>query len=155
MKIIIFVDSLGSGGKERRIVELLKSLTKFKSIKFMLVVMSKNIRYEEIYTLDLNISYLIRKTKKDPRIFIQFYTLCRQFEADIIHCWDAMTAMYAVPIAKILRIKLINSMITDAPKYLTWKHYLRSKITFPLSDLIISNSMAGIKSYNAPQKKSI
>ena len=67
-----------------------------------------------------------------------------------------MTALIALPTAIMLRKKLFNSMITDAPAHIRpWsKAWIRSKITFPFSDAISANSLAGLKSYRTPLKKS-
>ncbi len=64
-----------------------------------------------------------------------------------------MSAIYAGPVAKLLGIKLINAMIADAPARLNGKQRVRSFLTFPFSDVIQSNSRAGLKAYNAPKRK--
>ena len=64
-----------------------------------------------------------------------------------------MPAVYAGPIARILNIKFINGMIADAPRKLSREQRVRSAISFPFSDVIQANSHAGIKSYNAPERK--
>ena len=64
-----------------------------------------------------------------------------------------MSAVYAGPVAKILRIKFINAMIAGAPARLTAKRRIRAMFTFPLSDIIQSNSYAGLEAYNVPQRK--
>ena len=157
MKILLYISSLRPGGRERQIVELVKGLKNHKDIILELVVMSRNIHYTAINNLSIKTHYLIRKTKRDPRILIQLYRICKEFMPDIIHTWDSMTSMYAVLIAKKIGAKMINGMIRDAPskfKYFS-KAWIRSKLTFPFSDVIVSNSYAGLKSYRAPSKKSI
>jgi len=68
-----------------------------------------------------------------------------------------MTAMYSVPICKVLRIKLINGMVIDFPikQNIFNKYWLRARITFPFSDAILGNSHAGLKAYSAPSSKSM
>lgn len=155
MKILFFIDSLRAGGKERRLMELLKGLRSSPNIKFEVVVMNENIHYKEIFDLEIKIHYLIRKTKKDLSIFYKFYKICKNTGPEIIHCWDDMTALYAIPSCSLLKIKLVNGMITNAPK---WKFFsktkFRSKLIFPFSDVIISNSQAGLIAYDAPISKS-
>lgn len=156
MKILFFIDCLTSGGKERRLTELMKALSLIPEIKFELVIMSHDIHYEEIFDLNISIHYLIRKTKKDISAFYKLFKLCRTIKPDIIHCWDSMTAVYSVPICKILSISLINGLVADSPqkKNVFNNNWLRAKLTFPFSDYIIGNSKAGIEAYNAPAKKS-
>jgi glycosyltransferase involved in cell wall biosynthesis len=155
VKILMFVDSLRSGGKERRLIELLKGLRGSESINTEIVLMSKEIAYKDFYTLDIPTHYLIRSTKKDFKIFPSLYSLCKRIKPDIIHVWDTMTAIYAIPICKLLGIKLVNSMITDAPNVKTFsRKWVRSKIASPFSDLILANSEAGLEAYNAPRDRS-
>jgi len=52
-----------------------------------------------------------------------------------------------------LRIKLINAMIADAPARLNRKQRVRSFLSFPFSDIIQSNSYAGLEAYNVPERK--
>ena len=65
MKILFVIDTLGSGGKERRLTELLKALTSRKEIAFELTVMSNDIHYNEIWDLGVKIHQIIRKSRRD------------------------------------------------------------------------------------------
>jgi glycosyltransferase involved in cell wall biosynthesis len=157
MKILFFIDTLNLGGKERRLTELIKTLKFKQDIEFELVVMSNDIHYKEVFDLDINIHHIIRKTKKDISVFYKFYKLCRNYRPDIVHCWDSMTAIYLVSICKLLHIKLVNGMVIDSPvrQNIFNQHWLRAKLTFPFSDIIVGNSKAGLLAYKAPKNKSI
>lgn len=156
MKVLFYMDSLVSGGKERRLIELMRALKLKEDIDFELVVMSKDIHYKEVFDFGINIHYIIRKTKKDISAFSRFYKLCRNYRPDIVHCWDSMTAVYSVPTCKLLHIKLVNGMVINSPvrQNVFNKHWLRAKFTFPFSDIIIGNSKAGLRAYKAPKSKS-
>ena len=156
MRIIFFINTLAAGGKERRLVELMKGLKLNSDIEFQLVVMSNDIHYSEVYDLNIKIFNLVRSNKNDASVFYKFYKICRNFQADIIHCCDSMTAIYSLPACKMLGIKLVNAMIVDSPPNLTFrnKSWMRAKLTFPFSDVIVGNSNAGLKAYNAPKQKS-
>lgn len=157
MKILFFVSGLGAGGKERRLTELMKELKYHPEIEFELVIMSHDIHYREVLDLKINIHYLLRKTKKDLSIIYKFYRLCKETKPDIVHCWDSMTAIYCSLACKILRIKLVNGMIADAQNQKSFfsKRQMRANLTFPLSDVIVANSKAGILAYSAPMNKSV
>lgn len=64
MRIIFFIDCLRSGGKERRLTELMGVIKLKRDVQFELVVMSNDIHYKEVLDLDINIHYLIRKKKR-------------------------------------------------------------------------------------------
>lgn len=146
-----------AGGKERRLTELMKSLRSRPDIQFELAMMTHDIHYKEILELGIDIHFLIRKRKKDFAVFRSFYTLCKNYRPDIVHCWDTMTAVYITPVCKLLHIKLVNGMVVDSPQNqsIFFQPYLRARLTFPFADIIIGNSNSGLKAYKASPKKSI
>jgi glycosyltransferase involved in cell wall biosynthesis len=156
MKILFLLDCLIAGGKERRSLELMKGIRLNPDIELELVLMSKEIHYKEVFDLDITIHYLIRSKKKDLSVFRKFYRICKEFRPDIVHCWDSMTAVYAVPACKLLNIKLVNGMVIDTPvkQNIFNKEWFRAQLTFPFSTMVVGNSNAGLKAYKAPGKKS-
>jgi glycosyltransferase involved in cell wall biosynthesis/peptidoglycan/xylan/chitin deacetylase (PgdA/CDA1 family) len=156
MRILFFINLLSAGGKERRLVELLKVLKFRQDCEFELVVMNTEIHYKEVLSLNIPIHYLIRRSKKDISVFRMFYKICRNYKPDIVHCWDSMTAIYSSPVCKLLKIKLVNGLITSSPEKqnILNKDWFRAKITFPFADIVISNSKAGLEAFDAPSKKS-
>ena len=157
MKILFFLDSLTSGGKERRFTELAKSLNSNPTVDFLVVLMNDEIFYKEILDLKCELKFLVRSSKKDLSIFKKLFNICYTYKPDIIHCWDSMTAVYSIPVCKLLNIKLINGMVIDSPvnQSILNKYWLRAKVTFPFSNKIIGNSQAGLKAYGAPPSKSL
>src|SRR6185312_14588723 len=115
MRILFFIDGLYAGGKERRLTELMKGLNSISEISFEIVVMNDKVHYQQVFDLNTKVHYLIRKTKKDLSVFQKFYRLCKSYRPDIVHCWDSMTAVIAVPICKLLNIILVNGMVVDTP----------------------------------------
>lgn len=156
MRILMINDSLRRGGRERRMIELLKGLTEQSDLAIELAFFDVEIAYPEINELGIPIHILERKPKKDPTVFYRFYKLCKRFTPDIIHSWGTMASIYAIPASKILGIKLINGNITDAPAGLNIfdSRYFRAKLTFPFSDIVLGNSFAGLEAYRAPRSKS-
>ena len=85
MKILFFIESLRAGGKERRIVELLKGLKQFPDISIELVLTRNEIHYQEILQLDVPIHIIERKfLKKDPRLFFKFFRLAKKIKPDMV-----------------------------------------------------------------------
>lgn len=156
MKILFFVDILDAGGKERRLTELMKAYSNTQDLEFELAIMSRDIDFKELFDLGIKIHYVLRKRKRDLSVFYRFFKLCRKIQPDIVHCWDSMTAVYSVPACKMLNIKLVNGMVSNAPlkQSILEKQYVRAKFTFLFSNTIVSNSKAGLISYNAPEKRS-
>jgi glycosyltransferase involved in cell wall biosynthesis len=147
---------MGFGGKERRLVELMKEIKTNPKFDFELAIMNTEIDYHEVFALNIKIHYLIRKTKKDLSVFFKLYKICKKYKPDIIHCWDIMTAIYSIPASWLLNIKLINGMVVDYPikKSIFNKHWFRAKLTFFFSSAIVGNSKSGLSAYRTSQNKS-
>ena len=156
IKILYVIDGLRSGGKERRFISLLKKIGVLKDFQCEVVLFNKNIHYTEIFDLDVKTSFINRKHSFDISSFNQFNNKVKAFNPNIIHAWDTLSTLYAILPAKLLNIKLITSKITDAPlKYKKFSKYgIASELCFKYSDLILSNSNAGIQSYKVPLNKS-
>jgi len=120
-----------------------------------LVLTRRDIHYTDIFSLNVKIHYLERKyLKKDPSLFFKFFRIARKFKPHIIHVWGAMVAGYALPTAKLLNVKFINGSITYAlPIKKFSKLWLTSKTIFPLSDIIVANSKAGLRVHNLKQSQ--
>ena len=147
------IDSMGKGGKERRLLELLKGFRSYPDVRCELVLLSKRVDYPEVHELGIPIYMLERKPKQDPRVFFRFFRIAKKFQPDIIHSWGSMPSVYALPTVRLLNITFINAMIADAPAFMKWYQAgpMRARLTFPSSKLVIGNSQAGLKSYKAPE----
>ena len=86
MRILLVNDSLIRGGKERRMIELIKGLLDRDDVAVELALLSDVIDYPEIHDLDIPLHIFIRKPKKDPRVAIRIYRLAQTFQPNIIHC---------------------------------------------------------------------
>jgi hypothetical protein len=152
MKVLFFIESLRAGGKERRIIELLKGLRRFPDVQVELVLTRNEIHYHEFHELGIPLHIIERKLlKKDPLLFLKFYHIARKFKPDLIHVWGHMVAVYAVPTVWKLGIPLLNNEITDATP---GQKLLGKDIVFNASTKIIANTKAGLKAYGAPAEKS-
>lgn len=157
MRILYIIDSLSTGGKERQLVELIKGLIKGKSIDIQLVILSNEIIFNDINKLNINIHLLPRKYKKDLSIYKKLLKICRDFRPDIIHSWELMCSVYSIPLSKLIGAKFINGIIRYSPSnfgFLRSKLFFTTKLTFLCSDIILSNSYAGLRAYKVKNLKS-
>ncbi|MDG5467418.1 glycosyltransferase [Deltaproteobacteria bacterium IMCC39524] len=155
MKILFITDGFKAGGRQRQLLEFLKGLKAYPEISYKLVMLSDCNEYPELDDLAIDICVLKRHIKKDPTIFFRLFKICRAYRPDIVHSCESMCTFYAIPVVKLLGIKLINNIIRNAgsragPWFRRWTF---PRITFPFSDIIISNSQAGINFFNPPRHK--
>lgn len=151
IKILFFVESLCSGGKERRLVELIKYLMKHSNYELRLVLTKPEIHYSSIYELDIKIDVIERFSfKKDPSLFFRFYRITKTFDPNIIHTWGVMTTFYAIPTKVLLAKPLLGNLIADAPLSKPTPFslsYIFRQISYWSADQIIGNSMAGFRTH--------
>lgn len=154
IRVLIAIDSLVRGGRERRLVELLKGFRKVPFLKIVVVIFRETISYPEVSDLkNIELIILKRRIKKDPSVVLKLYRICKNFRPDVIHSWGSTPSVYLFLIAWLLRIKFINAMIANVKCPTFGKAWWHKQITFPFSDLIVSNSAAGIRAYKVPEKK--
>jgi glycosyltransferase involved in cell wall biosynthesis len=157
IKVLYMIESLGSGGVERQLVELLRAIKKYKEFESEVIVMSNVIHYTEIHALGVKLHKLVRKRRWDFEIFPRLYGLVRQFQPDIIYSWSSMCSMYVSPVSWVLGVAFLNGIVQNAPLSLGLmnKEYRRLKLTLPFSDVVLTNSYAGLRAYRVPDKKGI
>ncbi|UCS95912.1 glycosyltransferase [Echinicola marina] len=156
-RILFYIGSLLAGGKERRLLELLKFLKANSHIEMMLVLTVDRIHYMEFLDLGIPIKILDESNKGFKlNIISRFYRLCKAFQPDIIHTWGAKQTLYTLPAVYRLNIPLVNSQIASAPPKIrkTSVGYWINELNFKFSHLVLSNSKAGIEAYSPPESKS-
>ena len=157
VKVLLLIDSLVAGGRERRLIELIKGFRNYTDIELHLMVFSEKIHYKEVYELGIPVQIMKRIPKKNPKVFFRLYKLCKSWKPDLIHSWGTMSTILAIPSSVLLKIKLINGNIADAPNDMGFfdSRLFRARLTFPFSKFIVGNSLAGLKTYGVPKEKSV
>jgi glycosyltransferase involved in cell wall biosynthesis len=156
MTILFLADNIGGGGKERRMLELIKSLSKDPAYKIILISISDmGVGYEYMYDFPITIIETERDFKYSIKPFWVIKGAIKKYKPDIVHSWGSMCSFYMMPLLPLRKFKFINGIVADAPKHVPWhqKNHVRGKISFLFSDVVLSNSLAGIKSYKAPIDK--
>lgn len=96
--------------------------------------------------MDLEIHFLDKCQGDHFPVFLKFLKICKAAKPDIIHTWSSKPTWYAIPVAKLLRIKLLNGSIRYArPVKKFSKLWWCGKLTFPFSDMVVANSKAGLE----------
>ncbi|MCG8580250.1 MAG: glycosyltransferase [Bacteroidales bacterium] len=154
MKILHVADNLVMGGRERRLLELIKGLLRAQH-EIVLVLFRDAVHYKEIYDLPIKLVILKKRFRFDAFVYFQLFEICRQTNPDVIHSWGGVPSVISGLTALWCRKKLVNGMIANSeckPFTMDWN---RSKLSFPFSDVIVSNSKVGIKAYGVSERKGI
>jgi glycosyltransferase involved in cell wall biosynthesis len=158
MKILMIIDSLDKGGKERRMLELIRGLKNHQDdFNIYLVSLTDVVEYQYVYDLPIKFEIIKRKYKKDLTVPFRLRKIIASFKPDIIHSWSTMASIYLSVANLFSRIPVVSGVLADANANLgiSDTHYLRVKLTTPFSDVFVSNSEAGIRAYKTPLHKSI
>lgn len=138
-------------------LELIKSLSANPANQIILLsITDHGVGYDYMYDLPVTII----ETNRESRFSLQPFAIIRKaikkYKPDVVHSWGSMCSFYCLPQLINRKFRFINSVIADAPIHLPWynKNYLRGRLTFPFSDVVLANSLAGIRSYDAPRNKS-
>src|SRR4051794_33098930 len=157
MRILHLIEGLGMGGKERQLVELLRGLFAHRDIKSFVAVTDEEKVPFELDREHAQVIQLVRRGKRDLRLFKTLYELVSDLKIDIVHSWGSMCSIYAAPVTKLCGTAFVNGFVRDAPPHVTmWnKNYLRGKLTIPFSDIVVANSRAGLAAYRIPERKGL
>lgn len=153
IKILFLIESMSSGGKERRLLEILKGISNIGNIKFKIILSKEIIHYKEINKFK---PYILKRNKYN--FFYSIISLRKQinrFEPDIIHCFGHIEMLQLLFLFSSKTYKIINSTISTSPEKVKFFSKLNfiNKLTFPISDMIIANSASGLNSYGLKQGK--
>lgn len=151
MKVVHIIENLLSGGRERRLIEFLKGCSGRNIIENHLIILSDEIFFTEIKNIPHTI--ISRKELSEPMVLKKIYSFCKEYDPDIIHAWGELAACHASVVKFLLRKKLVNGMVSSAGDKITLKRKIYAGFSFLFSDIILSNSKAGLASFDVPHKK--
>jgi len=147
---------MGSGGKERRLNELIKYLSQKPEYTLALVIFRKVFHFKEVENAGIKI-YQLDKTAKSMaslKSFMKFGKICDDFKPDLIHSWGNLNSLLAIPAARFRGIPIVNNQITSIAKSKGGiEKLLFYKLPFAFSGIIVGNSKAGLASYSVQAAK--
>lgn len=154
VKIAFFIGSLVSGGKERRFVELLTYLMKSGKYEILVITTSSEMHFPQFLALGVNFKQIKkRKPFSFFHVTLELLDTIRAFDADIIHTWGRIQTLYSLPAKVFLSVPLVNGQITNASYKRNFFEHFVDFLNFRFSDVIVSNSFAGLTAYSPPSTK--
>lgn len=159
MKILFFIETLRSGGKERRMLELIKYLCNNTNFDIKIILLYNEIHYKYVFNFNVSIEVLCREKTQKNYLFIayKYFKICNIFRPDIIHTWGLINTIYSILPKYILKIPIVNSMITNTYKIKKFKIVIKILyiISMKISNILLINSIAAVQSYNLKKKYKI
>lgn len=155
MKLIHVINSFGGGGKERRMLQLVKGLLQNDNIQQSIIVFSKRADHKEASNINVPIITIEEKTHSNQ--YKALKEVLKNEKPDIVHSWcNLPSVMLFLPVLKLrLGFKYIAGFVADANKSKVLSSTnIFAKVSFWAADAIVSNSRAGLIAKGANTKKS-
>lgn len=152
-KKILFVGSINGGGKERRMCELIRYLHELN--QYDLFLLTRNTSSADYpYVMECINGYYELTEKVPTRTQIKEYI--KKITPDIIHSWHTYLT-YEIALMRFVLPKFyfVAGFIADGNKDEGIKERVRTWISCAMSDVVVSNSWAGIYAHKAPKRKSV
>jgi glycosyltransferase involved in cell wall biosynthesis len=148
MRILLGIDSLGVGGKERQSVELIKGLTSVSEVDCRVVCFGP----EDFYLNDLDkagirVDFMVREVRWDLRVFEKLHRLFTSHRPNVVHTNGLVSSAYCLPLAKRCHIPVINGSIRNAFTS-GGTRWALERLLLKASDYRVANSRAGLRSRN-------
>jgi glycosyltransferase involved in cell wall biosynthesis len=154
MRILIVIESLRDGGKQRQVEELVRMLAVKPEYRIMVLILKNKIHFDRILKMEnVQVKYLRRRHKRDPLVFFKFYKEASRFKPDVINSWGGLPSMVALPFLILKRVPLVNEMVQNSRLPIFSTQWFRARISFVFSKVIIGNSQIGMKVYKVPKSK--
>lgn len=172
MKILFVNDDLQGGGKQRRLVQLIRGLQDDSSLELHLVLFDhpasasrtgrsgvsdvrELVDYPEIWEYNITVHFIERRSRRDVSVFPRFAKLLELLRPDVVNVWSTMGAFYYIPLFCIYRIPFVASYIADCNSSgfpSPW--WLLNRVAFSAASAVTGNCAAGLAAYGAPECKS-
>jgi glycosyltransferase involved in cell wall biosynthesis len=155
--ILFLIGTLGTGGKERQLIELINGLPEHK---YKVVLLTKNItaHYFEKVRHKIILENLDRE-KFGLNSLLDVIKVIRKHKPAIIQSWATPTSFLAI-LAKWFtgkKIVILDSSIRHAPEKINWLSDYGAFRLFiqQFSDKVVSNSKAGLAAFKVKPGKAI
>ena len=156
IRIMMVIESLRDGGKQRQVEELVRVLALKEGYVIAVVILKDEIHFDRMLHLpNVEIIHLKRSFKQDPSVFRSFYLQARKFKPDLIHSWGGLPSLVSLPYVILTGTPLVNEMVQNSRLPFLSKSWIRAKLSFMFSTVIIGNSRIGLKVYKVPSKKAV
>lgn len=165
MRILYLIEELTGGGKERRLVELLKGLTREGKHELHLVLTKTSIDcgfksdknnfntslYSEINQLPVTIHYL--NGVSGLSLIYHYFLLLIKLRPTVVHTWSFKTSFYISLLKPFFVFKFVAGFIANTVGFSITSSVIANTLVFRKADIIISNSSTGLTAYKVPISK--
>ena len=149
MKVLLLKEALPSGGAERQLALIAEYLP--ESWERRVWTMGGGPFVEAIRRRGQRVDVSARAARLDVRPAVDLCRLLREWRPDVVHSWDWMSSLAAVPVCRALGIPIVDGTIRNG--------IARRRRSLPLrtaraaAKLIVGNSRAGLEAWGVGAAK--
>lgn len=153
MKLLHVINSLGGGGRERRMTQVAMSLCSSKEVTQAIITLSEENAYAGILASGIPI-HIVRGGRSQR--LKEFDRILKDMKPDIVHVWlETPTELTYFSLAKFrYKYKLIVGFLADGNIVKGLSRKIGIRLSFWAANCIVSNSWAGVTAKMAPKEKS-
>ena len=156
MRVLHIISKFGGGGLERRAIQTVKGLKDKGGMELLIVVYSKEVEYKEVLSLGVDIHYMESPGRKARCKELE--DIIKEYQPAIVHSWLDRFPTELILLSHLKRrygFKYIHGSVCDGNRISKLSTvWMAQKISFIFSDVIVSNSKAGLIAKDAPMSKS-
>ncbi len=153
LSILFVIGRLGTGGKERQLVELIHGLKK-RGYELHLLVKNNDASFLDKIRDDLASFHSLEKKQFHFLDFLKIAAIINSTKPDIVSIWAVVAGYFILP-ARLFTpcsYKLINCCIRNAPLRLSLSKKIE-RFMYSFFPTVVSNSKAGLVAYGQQKKK--
>lgn len=156
IKILHTISQINNGGRERRMVQLVRGLYRTGRYMQYIITFSEYIEYKDVLETDAKIIFINYTKLSKIQLFNCLYKLLNNIKPDIVHSWNGGPIDVIIGLLKYkYRFKYVAGFVADGNKLSKYNQtYFIHKFSFLRADKIVSNSRAGLIAKKAPTTKS-
>ncbi|HJW74131.1 MAG TPA: glycosyltransferase [Thermoleophilia bacterium] len=135
-------DALPNGGAERQLALLMRHLP--DDVERRVWTMGGGPFVEEIESLGYRVEIARRAARFDVRPAISLWKLMASWRPDVVHSWNWMCSLAAIPACRLLGIPLVDGSIRSG---IAPRRVLVSKLCQHAATRVVANSEAGLRAW--------
>jgi glycosyltransferase involved in cell wall biosynthesis len=149
LKVLLLKEALPNGGAERQLALIVEHLSREWDARVW--TMGGGPFADVITARGGRVDVDARRTRLDARPALGLWRLLASWRPDVVHSWDWMSSLAALPLCRALGIPLIDGTIRNG--IARRRRALPLRLAMAASRLVVANSEAGLRAWNVPHDK--
>ena len=149
MRLLVLKEALPTGGAERQLTLIVRNLPAYWERRVW--VMSGGPFADEIAADGYRVYRAPRRSRFDVRPALPLWRVLLEWRPDVVHSWDWMSTLAALPVCRTLGIPLVDATIRNAA--VRPRGARQRRLSHAVSTLVVANSRAGLEAWGIGARK--